>query len=566
MSTLFGALGVARSGLLANQLALQTSSHNVANAGRADYTRQRVEMAAQYPETLAIGQIGTGVTVEGVRRLRDRFLDQQFIQARQVLGDQQARQETLARVESLLGEPSENGLQNSLSSFFTALRDLASYPEDLTTRRAVLEQADVLAGDMRRIRGDLSQVERDLETEILQRVTDANALIREIASLNDQIQTVLVAGGSPNDLLDRRDGTVERLAELVGITVADQPNGVVHVSLAGGGGMLVSGTAAQPLTVAPISPGKDVEIELAGLPVNLRHGRLSGLLSARNDPAESVKQAETDLDDLAAALIRTINGLQSTGSGSAGLTDVTSEVAVSDPAAPLLSADLPFPVTAGQVTLFAYDAAGAVIGQGQVTVTATTTLTDVATQLGGISGISAEVSGGRLRIRAGGGGSFRAAQDTGALFVGLGVNGLFSGTDASTIAVNPTLAADPRLLSTGQPDLATGIVGSGDNRVVLAMAGTSEARILGGGTSTLGEFFAAAVGAVGARTAAANRRVEGQDLVVQAIDTQRQQTAGVSLDEEMASLVQTQRAFEASARMVRVVDELLDLVVNGLVR
>jgi flagellar hook-associated protein 1 FlgK len=566
MSTLFGSLGVARSALLANQLAIQTSSHNIANSGRAGYTRQRVELAAGYPETLAVGQVGTGVTVEGIRRLRDQFLDQQFYRAQQTLGDEQARQNTLLRVESLLGEPSDTGLQSSLSSFFTALHDLASYPEDLTTRRAVLEQAEILAGDLNRLRSDLATVERDVEAEITQRVADANDLIAEIAALNNQIQTVTVAGGSPNDLRDRRSEALDALAELVGITVLEQPSGAVHVGLTGGGGMLVSGTVAQPLQVAPISPMADVRIELAGLPVTVQGGRMAGLLAARNDPNESVKRVEAELDELAAALIRGMNHLQATGAGSAGLREATSQWAVSDAATPLGSAGIPFPVTAGQVTVFTYDAGGAVTGQGQVAVTATTTLADVAAQFGGIPGLTAEVTGGRLTVRAAAGTTFRMAEDTGQLLTGLGVNGFFTGTDAGTIAVDPGVMADPRLLSTGQVDLATGIAGSGDNRAVLAMAALSERKLLVGGTATPSDFYAATVGVVGARAAAANREVEGQLLVTQAVESQRQQVSGVSLDEEMAGLIQTQRAFQASARMISVVDELLDLVVNGLVQ
>jgi flagellar hook-associated protein 1 len=171
MSGLFGSLGVARSALFANQLVLQTTANNVANAGRPEYSRQRVDLTASLPETLPVGQVGTGVTVAGIRRLRDQFLDQQFSKAQQALGEHTAEQSTLGQIETLLGEPSDTGLQASLSQFFTALRDVASYPEDATTRRAALEQGGTLASNLQRASAGLTDLKRNLESEITGRST-----------------------------------------------------------------------------------------------------------------------------------------------------------------------------------------------------------------------------------------------------------------------------------------------------------------------------------------------------------------------------------------------------------
>jgi flagellar hook-associated protein 1 FlgK len=98
------------------------------------------------------------------------------------------------------------------------------------------------------------------------------------------------------------------------------------------------------------------------------------------------------------------------------------------------------------------------------------------------------------------------------------------------------------------------------------MAGLSDKKVLGGGSASLTDYYAETVGVLGARTAAANRLVESQQLVTQTIQSQREQVAGVSLDEEMIELTKAQRAFEASAKLVQVVDGLLDTVVNGMLR
>ncbi len=567
MSSLFGSLNVARSALFANQLVLQTTANNVANSGRSDYSRQRVDLVASLPETLPVGQVGTGVTVAGIRRLRDQFLDQQFIRAEQSLGEYEAEQATLNQIEALLGEPSDEGLQASLSRFFTAVTDVASYPQDYTTRRAALEQAETLAGDLRRVSSGLTDLKRNLESEIRGKVGDINELLQEIGRLNGQIQTVVVAGGSPNDLLDRRDQAVDGVAKLVSVSRLDRPDGTLVLSLTGGGGVLVDGTTVATLGAQLSAASDDYYLTLGGTAVSVTGGEMAGLLHSRNDADGYVKYAQDRLDTLAATLIEQTNRIQSAGAAAAGLRTAASQYAVSDPAAPLVSAGLPVGVTVpGTVTVFTYDTStGAVAGSATITVTAATTLNDLAAQFAG-AGLSASVSGGTLSLAAAAGQSFRFARDTGNLLPALGINAFFTGTNASTIAVSAALRADPNLLVVGYPDPTTGVVAAGDNRAALAMAGLSEQKVLGGGSASLTDYYAETIGVLGARTATANRLVETQTLVTRTIQNQREQVSGVSLDEEMIELTKAQRAFEASAKLVVVVDELLDTVVNGLKR
>ena len=208
MSSLFGILSVARSALQASQLAIQTATNNVANAGTPGYSRQRVDLNESLPENLPVGQVGTGVTVNGIRRYRNEFFDRQFAQAQQALGERQAQQSTLEQIEAILNDPSDQGLQASLSRFFSSLHDLASYPGDLTTRRAVLEQGRILAGDLNRLNSSIVSLKRNIESELQSRVAEANTLLGRIATLNGQIQAVTVAGGSPNALLDQRVSAV----------------------------------------------------------------------------------------------------------------------------------------------------------------------------------------------------------------------------------------------------------------------------------------------------------------------------------------------------------------------
>jgi flagellar hook-associated protein 1 FlgK len=368
--------------------------------------------------------------------------------------------------------------------------------------------------------------------------------------------------------LDRRDKAVDDISKMLSVVRVQHSDGTIQLSLSGGGGVLVDGTTVASLGAQPSVTSDEYQVTLGGTVVSVSGGEMAGLLHSRNDTDGYVKYAQGRLDTLAATLIEQMNKIQAGGAGSAGLQTARSQYAVTDPALPLVSAGLPFGVTVpGSFNVCVYDqTTGAVTGTNTITIAGTTTLNDLVTQLNSIAGLSASVSGGTLTLAAGAGSSFRFAGDTSNVLPALGVNAFFTGSDARTIAVNPDLVADPRLLSTGTPDSTTGIVAAGDNRAALAMAGLGDQKLLEGGAASLTDYYGETIGVLGARTAAANQVVESQTLVTQTIQNQREQVAGVSLDEEMIELTKAQRAFEASAKLVQVIDSLLDTVVNGLKR
>ena len=563
MSTLFGVLSAARSGLYASQLALQTTSNNVSNAGTTGYSRQRVDQVESLPETLPVGQLGTGVQVDSITRLRDLFADTQFRQANQTLGQHDTELSTLEQIQSIFGEPSDSGLQASLSNFYTAAQGVADNPTDLTARTDLKERGVSLAGDFNRLQSDLTLLKRNTEAEITSQVGEVNTLLQQIAGLNGQIQSVVAAGGSPNELLDRRDSLTDDLSKLVAVTTIQRSDGTLSISLLGGGGNLVETTTAAQLS-AQLSPtSSDYEILNAGTPTTIAGGELQGLLNSRNDPASYLKYAQGQLDTLARGIILETNRLQASGIGLQGLTSVTSENAVSDPTVALTAAGLPFTPKSGSFKVFVYDATGATSANGTVTITAgTTTLNQMAAALNGVTGLTASVAGGQLTVSSAAGSTFAFAADSSDTLAALGLHSFFSGTDAANMAVSASVQADVQTISTATPDATTGAFSPGDNSTALAMAQLPQALTMQGGTATFNDFYASTIGVIGSRTQAATQLDESQQLVVSAIDNRRQQVAGVSVDEEMTNLIQYQHTFEASARIITVVDSLLNTVVN----
>ena len=146
---------------------------------------------------------------------------------------------------------------------------------------------------------------------------------------------------------------------------------------------------------------------------------------------------------------------------------------------------------------------------------------------------------------------------------GFGLDGVhgrnfFSGTDASDIDVEAALLADPNIIAAAVA--AAGVPGDAGN--ASAISDLQYARVLSGGTATYDQFYENFVSALGVATRDADARATSQDLVLAHLEQARQSTAGVNLDEEMVQLMQYQRAYEATARLIRVADEMLDTLIN----
>ena len=123
----FATLNMANRALVAQQIGLDITGHNIANANTDGFTRQSAELQASVPFTMVgttrpqqPGQLGTGVDVVNVKRYRDGFTDLQFRQENQLLGQWQTNRDAITKVEQALNEPSTDGLSGALSRFWNS--------------------------------------------------------------------------------------------------------------------------------------------------------------------------------------------------------------------------------------------------------------------------------------------------------------------------------------------------------------------------------------------------------------------------------------------------------------
>lgn len=290
-------------GLLAQQEALDTAGHNVANANTPGYSRQQVVLTATSPlvvpgnssVTGAPAQIGTGVDVTAISRIRDVFLDVQYRAQATTLGDAAARAGSLDQAQLAFAEPSEDGIGAQLQKFWSSWSDVANAPTSQPAREALIANAQALTQMFGTVSSQLSTVASQAAQEYATETGpsgDVALWAKQLAGLNTAISDAVSTGQTPSDLMDQRDQLIDKLSSLAQVSVTDLGNGAQKIDF--GGVTLVDPSApggyTWPQTLT--SPG----------------GKLGALLSL-SSPSGPVLTYRSQLDAVAASLVSSVNAL-----------------------------------------------------------------------------------------------------------------------------------------------------------------------------------------------------------------------------------------------------------------
>lgn len=310
MSGLFGSLNTSTSGMRAQQNALQTTSHNLANANTVGYSRQRVNMVSNMPQSLpGIGQMGTGVVIGGVIRITDDYVLTQLQNEEASLERYQQKSDVLGQLEAIFNEPSSTGISHQMSEFFTSWNDLASNPESVTSKTMVVRQAETFLDTVNHSLNKMENLSKDTLGQIDKNVLDFNSTASQLKEINDQIFNATVKGETPNDLLDKQDMLVGQMKNIAGVSVTKDKYGRAFVSLEGQDGSIsiVSEDTVNELEMSD-SNGKiefSVVIESGNeeaSTVNIETGAIKGLQEALVAVDEKKEEVNTFITNLVSAV------------------------------------------------------------------------------------------------------------------------------------------------------------------------------------------------------------------------------------------------------------------------
>jgi flagellar hook-associated protein 1 FlgK len=233
MVSTFHGLETGKRALSVGQASIATTGHNIANANTKGYSRQQVNQSTSpsldiWTNSTNPGQLGSGVSIDSITRVRDRFLDQQYRDQSATLADAQTRQASFDRLESIINEPSDSGLNSAMDQLRNAWQDLSNNPDSASAQAVVKERAQTFVETAQAMDSSMENMKLDLDQQKAAAVTEANDYLKQIASLNDSI---VRGGNQSNDLKDQRDVLVEKLSALAPIKVDAQANGSYTISL-----------------------------------------------------------------------------------------------------------------------------------------------------------------------------------------------------------------------------------------------------------------------------------------------------------------------------------------------
>jgi flagellar hook-associated protein 1 len=312
MATFGSLLSIARNAISAHQIAIQTVSHNIANAETAGYSRQRAELTTNRPQQFDFGSVGTGVGVNEIVRLRDQLLDATY---RRGAGNAEAysmRTDLLGEIEQVMGEPSNTGLANTLDQFWNAWSDLSNNPGNAAAQSVVRQRGAQVAYTLNTYAVQIDDQANRTRGRLSGSVDEVNLLTRQIAELNGQITTSEVSGQQAPDLRDARDLIADKLSKIAGVRVEQQSDGTMGIYI--GSMMLVDANNARPLEVRA---GTTLSLGLKGDPDPLVGvtGTLGAMLDVVNVDIPAVRQR---LDEFARALVNGTNEYHASGWTAAG--------------------------------------------------------------------------------------------------------------------------------------------------------------------------------------------------------------------------------------------------------
>lgn len=572
--SLLSSLQMAGNTLQAMQIGLQVVGNNIANSNTPGYVRERAIFTPAPVQKIGKLSLGLGVEVAGIIQNLDKFVEGRLRDAGSDRASAEVQEKIYRDIQAILGELSDTDVSTSLTQFFNSLDDISQNPENIDFRNLAIGNGATLVERVNTLDRRILVERNDFNSRVDQIALEINTLTTQISQLNLKIVTLEgggTTGSQAGGLRSQRQDALKQLAQLVDINVSERETGSVNVSV--NGDLLVFDGSRREVSSVLTSDGNRASAEIRfsnnESPLSTGGGELQGIYEARDTILGGFLDG---LDSFAATLAFEFNKIYSQGQGIDGFTEVTSTAKVDDANAPLNQAGLDFTPVNGNFNLLVRNTEEDTTKTYAINIDLNgldgndTTLVSLASSLDAIDGVSAVVStDNELVIRSEtkdiefGFGLENPADDSRVL-AALGINTFFTGSTAGDLDVN-------QILRTGRQagaKFSAGLAGEfgENNENALRLQGLSDETLEGvTGGSISGTYNQLINDTTQGATVAASV-ADGLRVFEGALDASAQAVSGVNLDEEAIDMIQLQRTYQASARYIRTLTELLDILVN----
>ena len=622
MGSTFSGIELGKRSIMANTDAITTAGHNISNANTEGYSRQRVQIKEFDPlykpdltRAERPGQIGQGVDVIGIERIRDTLLDKRIVAQANQESYWDTRSKYYMMLEQIYNEPYDVSIRSNMDKFWESWQELSVNPESKAARQAVVTRGETLTDSINERWTALNGVATIINGDIDATVKQVNDLTAQIAALNGEIVRSRAMGDNPNDLLDRRDLLVDKLSALIDISTDDRDPDefMIHT----GGEIIVQGSVRRGIELVPRYDDTGYNKVIwsdTQEDAFFRGGTLAALIELRD---VDIRQEMQDLNEMTLNFADLVNDVHRNAVGANKVTGIDFFVQHSFVENTNGNYDRDGDGVLDTSYIFRFTGTNKLDLQQQVGIEGTITLsgksgnveiqyyhTDtVETVIARINDSQSEVKAyldrdNHLVLKATASENMdnpdfviRHVEDSGyflagysGLLNGIGaanaydfnqadsVNALVQGAQfavspvynpAAYISVNSEVQKDVMSVAAGYKD-ASGSTAVGDGRAAVEIASIRNTSIMVGSMRTFDDYFADSVTKVGLKGQQAETNLLSQNAIMDDLRNTRDSISGVNIDEELAEIMKFQHGYNAAAKFITVWDSLIDTVINKL--
>jgi len=599
----FDSLNIGYSGLSTSQQAINTTSHNIANANTPGYSKQRVNQMVNPPLDDRIpGSVGAGTRVDTITRTHDEYMYGRYKSSQSNLEFANYQNKTLQEISDLFPDIDGLGIENDLQEFFASWSDLANDPNNDALKVVLVNNTQNMTNHIKDTSQNLTDIQTRLDNEFKDGISQINDLAYQITEINKKINKIEnVPEGNANDLRDQRDQLELDMNKLLNISVfkgnmipnldetprTDMGNDY-NISIDGYN--IVDGTTFHPITI-----GQDGKLTTAtyeshdGTQVDftdkIRGGKLGAIVALRGDGVDAngkpknskIQEYIDDLDSFSKGLIQKVNSLYAESAQKSIQSD-TYEFSESTKLAEIDD------INQGNFNVVVYNAQGEVVSTRAITIDKNTTLDD-----GTASSIVSQMNEDKddngdndatndlddifetklvnhtlvVEQKDGKEGYYIAIEDNGTNFAGYsGFNKIFDGNDSKSIDVAAKLKDNPANLQSykapieGNNDFVSDMIKLQYEEIEFTRSNGEKV------TQTIEGFYGFTVSNIATDATNAGIEANASEALDKSINEQLKSITAVDMDEELTNLMKFQTAYQASAKVITTIDQMINTLLG----
>lgn len=560
-----GALAAVGRSLEIFSTGIQVAGQNIANSSTPGYIREKLNISTGLPYASGSLILGTGAKADGIKQQIDLYLESRIHGANSEASASNSLSYIYKQLEAELNALGDGSLSDLVGGFLATIHDVVNQPESAAFRQFAVEDGATLVGQFKSLRSRIDELRSAQTIKLNASVQEANRLIDKVYKLNYDIQRSELGGLVDSDagaLRSQRYDALKRLSEIMPIQFDERSDGTVDVRTPSDY-LILAGSYQHLTTSTEIDRGVNVtyvRLENTGTDVSHLGGEIKGIIEGRDDVLGGFAD---DLDEYVASFIHEFNKIHASGQGLKGFESVTGSYIVGDATAALNDAGLKFAPQHGSFEFTVTNkqtgiAESSIINIDLDGIGSDTSLEDLRDALNAANpNVAASITNdNRLKMTAVSGYDFSFGNDTSGVLASLGINTFFTGEDSTSIAVNSVVKNDHRFFATARG----GGPADGSNAQLLTQFAENPAAGLG--NVSLSERYNNIISTIAQSSATSSALTDGLKAYQDSLNSQREQFSGVSLDEEALMMMQFQRSYQASARLISVIDELFNVLLS----